>query len=313
MQKRVLIIKLGALGDIVQAEGAIHDLRRHHPEAEITVMTTPPYEKLLQRCPWVDRVILDPRESRLRLDRMFQLRKRLRRYEFDIVYDLQQVSRTDFYYRWFFKGTTWLGGARGCAMFCRRPDDRCAADHFKISFDSAGIDSRYTLESDVGWMADPVDDILERFRLKENDYMVIVPGCSGEHQEKRWPHFAELARQLLESGWRVVTVPGPDEMELCGKIPGDMLTDDGRYLDYFKLAGVLRNACFVIGNDTGPTHIAAHLRRPGLALFSDHFKPAFTGIQHTLFTWMEAVSLTDLSVEKVMTSLPDPGGRESSA
>ncbi len=307
MQKRVLIIKLGALGDIVQAEGAIHDLRCHHPEADIAVMTTPPYEKLMNRCPWVDRVILDPRDSRFRLDLMLKLRKNLRQQRFDMVYDLQQVGRTDFYYRWFFKGTAWLGGAKGCAVYCRRPDDRCAADHFKVSFEAAGIDSRHTLMSNMGWMSDDIDDILGKYGLTEN-YIVLVPGWSGEHPEKRWPYFATLAERLLTVGWRVVTVPGPDEMELCQKIPGDMLTDEGRYLDYFQLAGVLKKAGFVVGNDTGPTHIGAHLRRPGLALFSDHFKPAFTGIQHSLFTWLETPSLNDISVEEVMACVPENEG-----
>lgn len=312
MQKRVLIIKLGALGDIVQAEGAMHDIRRHHPAAEISVMTTPPYEKLLHRCPWVDRIILDPRDSRFRLDRMLALRKRLLQTPFEVIYDLQQVNRTDFYYRWFFRGTAWLGGVKGCRFYCRRPGDRCAADHFQISLKAAGLDTRYTLESDVSWMADDVDDILKRYRLTEN-YVVLVPGCSKDHPEKRWPYFAELAERLLASGWRVVTVPGPDEMELCDGIPGDTLTDDGQYLDYFKLAGVLKRARFVVGNDTGPTHIGAHLRRPGLALFSDHFKPTHTGIQHSLFTWLEASSLNDLSVDEVMAGIPDYSGGARSA
>ena len=303
MQKRVLIIKLGALGDIVQAEGAMHDLRLHHPEAEITVLTTPAYERLMRRCPWVDRVILDQRHSRLRLDKMVQLRRRLRAESFSIVYDLQQVGRTDFYYRWFFRGISWLGGARGCSLYCRRPEDRCAADHFKISFEAAGIDSRFTLKSDVSWMADNADDILKMYGLTEQ-YVVLIPGCSPGHPEKRWPYFAELARELLAGGRRVVTVPGPDEMELCAEISGDMLTDEGRYLDYFKLAGVLKRAGFVVGNDTGPTHIAAHLRRPGLVLFSSHVKPLFTGIQHSRFAWLEAGSLADLTVRRVLEAIP---------
>ena len=81
--RRILVIKLSALGDIVQAEGAMHDIRRHHPEAEITVMTTPPYRLLLERCPWVDRIFIDPRASRFRLDCMLTLRRRLRQQGFD--------------------------------------------------------------------------------------------------------------------------------------------------------------------------------------------------------------------------------------
>lgn len=298
--ERILVIKLSALGDIMQAEGAMHDIRLHHPDAEITVMTTPAYRNLMRRCPWVDRVFIDPRDSRLRLDRMFSLRQRLRAEHFARVYDLQQVGRTDFYYRWFLRGTPWVGGAPGCSHYCRRPDDRCAADHFALCLQLAGVPVLHSLRSDVSWMAEPVDDILEQKGL-HGRYVVLIPGGSAEHPLKRWPHYAELADQLLAQGVRVVTVPGPDEMELCRGIRGDMLLEaDGRFLDIFRLAGILKKAAFVVGNDTGPTHIAVHLQRPGLALFSDHIPPTFSGIQHGRFAWLERARLAELPVGAVV-------------
>lgn len=297
--ERILVIKLGALGDIVQAEGAIHDLRLHHPEAEISVLTTPPYEKLLSRCPWLDRVLIDPRDSRFRLDRMARLGRMLKRQGFDRVYDLQQVGRTGFYYRLFFRKTPWLGGVKGCSDYLRRPDEQCAADHFRNSFLRAGIMAENCLVSDVGWMGDDVTDILSNHSL-DSGYTVLIPGCSNQHPQKRWPGYGELAQYLIDQGQSVVTVPGPDEMELCEGIPGIMLTEQGRFLDYFQLAGVLKKAGFVVGNDTGPTHIAAHLRCSGLALFSDHTPPEHTGIQHSRFTWLMSDRLAELRVEQVI-------------
>jgi len=297
--ERILVIKLSALGDIVQAEGAMHDIRLHHPATEITVMTTPAYRRLMERCPWVDRVFVDQRDSRFRLDRMFALRKRLRQEHFALVYDLQQVGRTDFYYRWFLQGTPWVGGAPGSSCCCRRPADRCAADHLAICLQQAGIPVAHSLHCDVSWMADNVDDILERADLN-SPYAVLIPGASADHPEKRWPHYPELSEALLAQGLRVVTVPGPDEMELCRSVRGDMLLEsDGRYLNFFRLAGVLKKAAFVIGNDTGPTHIAVHLQIPGLALFSEHVPATFTGIQHGRFTWIEQSNLADLPVAEV--------------
>ena len=303
--EKILIIKLSALGDIIQAEGAIHDIRLAHPDSEITVMTTPAYVDLMERCPWVDKVIVDPRAPRIRLDKMYSLRKMLRNLDADMVYDLQQVGRTDFYYRFFFSDTAWLGGARGCSHYCRRPDDRCAADHFKISFEKAGIPCHHTLQSDVSWMADDMSALLTRYDLG-TEFIVLIPGCSKKHPEKRWPFYQELAALLLDRGQRVVTVPGPDEMELCREIPGDMLLlENGHYLDYFQLAGVIRACSYVVGNDTGPTHIAAHLGRPGLALFCGDLAPEFTGIQHSRFSWLSSTDLADVSVDQVLNQLTD--------
>ncbi|MDH3346779.1 MAG: hypothetical protein OEM02_01580, partial [Desulfobulbaceae bacterium] len=94
MQNKILIIKLSAFGDIIQSFGAIEDLKNHHQNDEIIVMTTPPYEKLFRRCPWVDSVIIDPRAPRWRLDKMRTLQKKVFELKPDLVYDLQRVGRT---------------------------------------------------------------------------------------------------------------------------------------------------------------------------------------------------------------------------
>jgi ADP-heptose:LPS heptosyltransferase len=301
--RRVLVVKLSALGDIVQAEGAMHDIRLHHPDAEITVMTTPPYRRLMERCPWVDCIFIDPRASRWRLDCMLTLRRRLRREAFELVYDLQQVGRTDCYYRWFLRGTPWVGGARGCSVCCRRPADRCAADHFALCLAMAGVPVQHTLRCDVSWMAEDVGDILGRAGLT-GPFAVLVPGGSAEHPEKRWPYYRQLAERMRQAGWQIATVPGPGEVELCRGIGGHvLLEDDGRVLDIFRLAGILRRAALVVGNDTGPTHIAVHLQRPGLALFSNHIPPTFSGIQHGRFDWIEQADLRDLAVVTVWQRL----------
>ncbi len=94
-------------------------------------------------------------------------------------------------------------------------------------------------------------------------------------------------------------------MELCRGIPGDMLTEDnGDFLNFFKYAGIIKKAGLVVGNDTGPTHIAAHLGVPGLAFFNNRIPATFTGIQYGDFSWLQVDKLADLSLEKVVESLP---------
>lgn len=294
----ILIIKLSALGDLVQADGAIRDIREFHAADTITLMTTPAYRRYMERCPWVDEVFIDSRTSRLHLPRMLELRKRLRQRRFDRVYDLQQVGRTRFYYRWLFPRIWWLGDAPGCDLFLERPGDVCAADHFQAHLQLAGIKTNHTRHCNVSWMADRVDDILAKNGVRP-DYVLLIPGASAAHGSKRWPYFAELAARLIEHGRQPVTVPGPDELEQCRAIPGTTLVSGQRYLDYFALAGVAKQAAYVVGNDTGPTHIAAHLGCRGLALYGGHTPPQTTGIQHTGFTWLEAEDLADLSLEDV--------------
>jgi ADP-heptose:LPS heptosyltransferase len=294
----ILVIKLSALGDLVQADGALRDIREHHFSDRLTVMTTPPYQKFMQRSPWVDKVLVDSRDSRFRLDRMYKLRTRLRRRNFSMVYDLQQVGRTRFYYRWLFPEITWLGDASGCTYYLKRSAISCAADHFAHHLQLAGLSTPYTLHSDVSWMAAGVDGILRQNELRPG-YVLLIPGASTGHQDKRWPYFAELAKRLLEQGCRVVTVPGPAEREVCDAIPGDMLVAGDGYHDYFVLAGIAKKAAYVVGNDTGPTHIAAHMGGRGLALYGAHTAPETTGIQHTSFSWLAADNLADVPIDAV--------------
>jgi ADP-heptose:LPS heptosyltransferase len=295
----ILVVKLGALGDLVQADGALRDIRENHPEDLLAVMTTTPYRRYMDRCPWIDEVFIDPRASRFNLLQMVKLRKRLYLRNFDCVYDLQQVGRTRFYYRWLFPATRWIGDVPGCSVYLKRNEERtCAAEHFAEHLRSAGLKVRYSLTSDVAWMAEDATRILSAAGIKPG-FVVLFPGASISHDHKRWPHFRELARRLQRAGKEVVTVPGPDEITLCQGIPGKTLVPEGGYYDIFKLAGIVKQASFVIGNDTGPTHIAAHLGLAGIALFGGHVGPFSTGIQHTGFAIMESTSLSELPLDRV--------------
>ena len=298
MAEQILIIKLSALGDLVQADGAIRDIREHHRNDTVTVMTTPAYRRYFERCPWVDEVFIDPRASRYNLLQMRDLRKRLHRQRFVRVYDLQQVGRTRFYRRFLFPRVWWLGDASGCSCYLKRPHNSCAADHFSRHLALAGIPTTHTLACDVSWMADNVDEILGRNGVSPG-YVLLIPGASASHQGKCWPSFNDLAEKLIGQGLQPVTVPGPGEIEQYRSVPGTTLMTADSCLDYFALAGVARKAAFVIGNDTGPTHIAAHLGCRGLALYGGHTSPQSTGIQHTGFRWMEADDLSNLSFVKV--------------
>ncbi|HEV8694883.1 MAG TPA: hypothetical protein VGQ93_11990, partial [Lysobacter sp.] len=106
--QRVLVIKLGALGDIVFADGALRDIREHHPQAHITLLTRRNFAVLMRRCPGVDTVIEDDNAPRWRVDRMLALRRFLAAGGYDRVYDLQNSRRTRFYRRWLSpRNTVW--------------------------------------------------------------------------------------------------------------------------------------------------------------------------------------------------------------
>lgn len=294
-KQTILVIKLGAFGDVVQADGALRDIRAFHSEAEIVALTTPPYRKLLQRCPHVDRVLAAPRApfwkiwEWVRLARMFSPEK------FARVYDLQQQQRTRLFRKLFFRRVDWVG-----ERVQPRPESALAG--FAVQLSAAGVPATHCLAPDVAWMADDMGALLAQAGVRK-PYIVLIPGCSARHPEKRWPYYAELAAALIERGYDVVTAPGPDEIDLAQRIPGHTLLGPRGFLDWFELAGVLKDAAFVVGNDTGPSHVASCLGKPGLALFGPHTTAARTGICRGDFHAIETPDLAGLSVGSVLDAV----------
>ena len=74
----ILVIKLGALGDIVLATGPFAAIRAHHPGARVTLLTTKPYAAWLGSAPYFDDIWIDPRPSALDLRGWLRLRQQLR-------------------------------------------------------------------------------------------------------------------------------------------------------------------------------------------------------------------------------------------
>jgi ADP-heptose:LPS heptosyltransferase len=253
---------------------------------------------------------------------MLALRKMLRGARFERVYDLQNSARTAFYYHWFLRGVPWSGTAAGCSLPHRHPAPKTVPvlERLAGQFADAGVPVRHTPHPDLSWAADPVDELLARAWVSA-PFVLLLAGSSARNPQKRWPYYPQLAEWLIAEGIQVVTAPGPDEIALCRMIPGTMLTvgDEaggkgsgkgsgkgiGRHLDFFKLAGVIRAARLVVGNDSGPTHLAAHLGVPGIALFGGHTSSALTGIARPNMTILEETPLADLSVERVHAAVLD--------
>ena len=103
----ILIIKHGSLGDLIQANGAMKDIKESFPNDKVLLLTTPPYVNFMSNCPYINGVLIDKRLPRWNIFYLLRLRKMLLRFEFEKVFDLQNSSRTKFYKRFIIKGVEW--------------------------------------------------------------------------------------------------------------------------------------------------------------------------------------------------------------
>ncbi len=293
---RVLVIKLGALGDFVLAFSPFAAIRAWHFDAEITLLTTPPFAELARASPWFDVVLTDTRPRPWHLPRLLRLRRALR--GFDRVYDLQTSSRSGWYFRVAGR-PDWSGIAPGCSLPHANPDrDRMhTLERQRDQLEMAGITSFPKPELD--WLAAPVEAATR--------YSVLIPGAAPHRPRKRWPaeRFGGLAALLAERGLpsRIVGTgaDGPFAATIRDKCPSAVdLT--GR-TSLLQLAQVIASASLAIGNDTGPTHLAAALGIPTLALFSGDSDPALTRPRGDV-TVLVSADLADLTLEQVAAALP---------
>jgi ADP-heptose:LPS heptosyltransferase len=288
--EKILIIKHGAVGDIIQSFGIIRDIRDHYPYSSITVLTDQSYVKFFQRCPYIDHVISDARAPFWRVDQQIKLKKVIQEQHFEKVFDLQNSDRSRMYRKLWFTNQNWIGRKNG-----QNPESGLIG--LINLLEDSGVPVNSSHNSDLSWMADDVGHILANHNLKQDEYIVLIPGSSANHAEKRWPHYANLADRLINSGHQVGILAGPDETDIVKNMPqGSILKD----LSWFELAGVLNAAKFVVGNDTGPCHIASHLGRLGFAIFGPTTSAARSEIGRRNFKTLEVKNLRELSADTVM-------------
>lgn len=302
----ILVIKHGALGDLIQCDGVLRDIRQHFTDADITLLTSPAYADLMQRCPHIDHVLSDPRAPWWQWFQQRPLIRQLKQTDFNYVIDLQNSDRTRLYHHALFADKQWIGRPQGAAA----PESGLQGQLDLLK--KAAIPIRYALQPDVSWLADDVSHLL-RDELQQQAYVALIHGCSAAHPEKRWPYYPQLADALIAHGFEVINIIGPDELELADDLPGFTPVLTHGLLSWSELAGLLQHASFVIGNDTGPSHLASCLGSPGLALFGSHTSVDRAAIRRGQFQALKVNQLDQLSVESVLAAvlpkLPTPNLR----
>ena len=92
----------------------------------------------------------------------------------------------------------------------------------------------------------------------------------------------------------------PNEIEEANKLNANIILNDGKALSIKMLVSLINKAKFIIANDTGPAHIASHLKKNGLALFGSHKSPQNVSIENSYFKTLSVNKLKHLKVETVL-------------
>ena len=305
----ILIIKHGSLGDIAQACGAIQDISENHKNDEIYLMTTKPFVDLFKKNPLIKEVILDKRLSRFNVFYLYSLMRKLKKLKFSKVYDLQNSSRTNFYKKILFPNSdcnTWSSSITTLPIENSKKefDKQPVLDRFDHQLKTSGVNTKNTLSPDFNWSCGNIESIISEFDLKK--YILLFPFCSPHLTAKKWPYFNELIKIIKnkhKDNYKILIAPGPNEIRESKQIDALCILNDGRALNISELSSLIKNSSFVIANDTGPAHMAAHLGAKGITLFGSHTTAHKVSIERKDFKPIQVNDLSKLSAEKVFEKI----------
>ena len=302
----ILIIKHGSLGDLIQANGAIQDIKNSFKNSKVLLLTSRPYIEFMSQCPYIDGVILDKRLPRWNIFYLRNLKKLLNKYRFTHVFDLQNSSRTKFYKKFLLKNPIWSSSESSLDIGEKLSDfnDDSVLNRMEKQLVKSNINIKNTKNIDLNWSIKDISRNLKQYT--NGEYILIFPFCSKKHIQKKWPYFSDLIskiKEIYKNKYPVLVAPGPEEIIEAKKLNAKVVLDNNEAIKLDFLVSLINSAKYIISNDTGPAHICSHLNKKGIALFGSHTTPQKVNIGSSNFKTITVNQLSNLKVDEVIKSI----------
>lgn len=305
MSNNILIIKHGALGDLIQITNALKSIRHKYPESKITLLTDIKFKFFSDRIIFIDEIIYENRPSFLRINEWLTIILKIARRNFNIVFDLQNSDRTSVYYffiRLFNSKVIWSGNRKGGKYKYHPKNFESVPIKDRIKNQLALMNIEIYDNPDISWMLNK-----NIINLPNNDFVILLPGSSLEHKHKRWPaeKFAELANHLKERNIDSIILGQShsegEELKKIKLLAPKIIDFSNQDLDC--LATTASKAIGAIGNDTGPTFIAAAAGCPITWLLSSHTDPNITQLLGSKVNTLKKDNISDITTDEVKNNL----------
>ena len=235
--------------------------------------------------------------------------RKIKKYKFVKVYDLQNSKRTSFYKKILFPKATsdvWSSTETTLPMGTKKKefDKDSVLERFAHQLNKSGIKTDKVIKPDFSWSCEDISEIKKKYNL--NKYIILFPFSSSHLTIKRWPYYNELIK-IIKSTFRdeiqILIAPGPNEIKLASDIDANIILDNDKALSISQLSSLIKESYFVISNDTGPAHMAAHLNVKGLTLFGSHTTAHKVSIERENFKAIQVSDLNKLSAKKIFEKI----------
>jgi ADP-heptose:LPS heptosyltransferase len=294
--KKVLIVRLDEIGDVVLTTPLFRELRRNLPNAWITLVVKPEVYNLVQNCPYVNEVLtydwkvpklLKPLHRHWRA--LCLARKSLWKRRFDLAI-LPRWDADDYHATFL----VYFSGAPLRVGYSERVNPK--KQEFNKGFDSLlthvlvdnslkhEVERNLDILSFMGckiqekhlelWLSEE-DEIFAKDILMNHKYggeVLIAMGIGAGIANRKWPLklYIELGDWLIkEYNAKILIVGGSKEKELgliFKQVVGSGVINVAGITTLRRTAALLKRCHLYIGNDSGPMHIAAAVGTPVVEL-----------------------------------------------
>jgi ADP-heptose:LPS heptosyltransferase len=283
---KILIIKLGALGDAIISTAIIRQILDHHAIDEIHLLTSPAFTPLFSHFEKAQIKSYERKGIINKLRSIIWIRKN----KFDRIYDLQSNDRTRIFCA--LSGSPFLAGNHPYYPYTVHPEkpymgechsfDRLNEIIERANIKPAQAISYLPISKPT---VDKVNSWLKKHDLFDKPFVIFHAGSSPLHTKKRWPYFKELASKLNDL-FEIVWVGGNDDVELNQVLSAETGINATNQFSIFGLAELGKHAKFAITNDSAPMHILSCSQIPVFGLFG----PTYPRRTHALGQFSNVIS-----------------------
>lgn len=274
-EKKILVIKLGGLGDLILVVPSLRALRERFHTSKISLLIDSNFKSLFVDCPYIDELILFERKK----DSFLRLLSDLKQKKFDISIDLKNNNFTHLI-SYLAKIPSRYGFSKGAMRFLLSYPEKLSKDLIEEP-----VEQQFRILKKLGilifnnslelWPSqqdtDSINNILNEKGVSGKDRMVgLVIGASKEWQTKNWPieKLSKLSERLVREDLNVILL-GTDYF----KKNVDNFPKDKRIINFIgqtnlgQLVSLIKRLDILVTPDTAPMHIAAAVGTKIIALF----------------------------------------------
>jgi len=278
--KRILVIRTDRIGDVVLSTPVIKNLRDNFPQSFMAMMVSPYTKDIVEGNPYLDEVIVYDKDKKHKsVFSTLRFARSLKKYRFDLAIILHPTNRAHI--------ISWLAGIprrlgyvkkMGFLNTDRFEEKKYLGEKHELEYNLdllryLGIEPQdKTLFVPIHKEAEgKIDLFLQKHGIKNNDFIVIHPGASCPSKIWSPQNFAKVCDALVKrNNSRILIVTDKKDAGLGEEVAQNMAHKPVLALGEFslsELAAVLKRACLVISNDSGPVHIAVAAGTPVISIF----------------------------------------------